>query len=980
MSARFRKNTRSGTGSRPKNVGRAPAAPYTDPRVNRLRVAVPVLLLGCAPFGAAWAQGAPVGNTTACPWLNQSLPIATRVNLLLSKMTVADEIALVQGNGSSEPYVFYTAPNPALCIPAGGYEDGPNGVADGLMNVTQLPAGISIAATFSLPLAFQYGAVIGHEQSVKGSFADLGPTVNIDRDPRWGRIFESLSEDPQLTSGIGSAEIIGMQGQRVFAQVKHFDAYNQETNRNTQDDDVIVSDRVLHEIYQPAFDNAIDVAGAASLMCAYSSVNGLYSCQNHSLLTDVLRNEYNFQGLVMSDYGAIHDTSAATAGTDSEQPENTYFGTPLQAAVTNGTIPRAVLNSMVEPILQEMFRFDFFNNPPTGNTGATATDPADVAFSTSVAEAGSVLLQNQGSVLPLSASDSIAVIGPAASTQAVTGGGGSAHVDPSSTVTPLAGIEAAATGAVTYNPGLPTDAQLTPIPSSDLSTPYAATNYGGSYSATLTAPETGTYIIGFTNPGSYNVATLTINGTAIINNPGTPPVAIYSAAVQLTAGQTYSLTLGGAGPTSNLAWATPTTLQTFIGPAVAAAKAAKEAVVVVADDTESEAADRPNLQLPSAQDALIEAVAAANPRTVVVIQAGAPVTMPWLGSVASVLDTWYPGQTDGTALASLVFGQSNPSGHLPITFPASLADVPTSTAAQFPGVNGSVEYSEGLLVGYRYYDQQNIKPLFPFGYGLSYTTFGYSNLKIDDTSPNGVTPVKVTATVTNTGNVAGSDVAQLYLGFPAAAGEPPRKLVGFERVTLSPGQSSTVTLTINPRDEWWYDTKGWNETSGTYTVSVGDGSGTAELPLTGTYALAQTIGTRRVTVTAAKSYKPGTPGLASVTLSAGGNETLDAVKLALDAPIGWKVAPVGPVTREGVLPGQAVTEQFYVTPPTGGVVENMTLYGKANLLPGLCTGQDTIDPQFANPITFSQHVAQRNAVPCIPVRRAGGVRVRVTAG
>ena len=963
MSSRALKYTRSLAGSR-----------------LATHAALPALLISCAPLGAAWAQGTSVGNAAACPWLDTTLPVATRVNLLLSKMSIADEIALVQGNGSSNPYVFFTAANPALCIPAGGYEDGPEGVADSMMNVTQLPSDIALASTFSLPLALQYGAVIGQEQASKGSTADLGPTVNIDRDPRWGRTFESLSEDPQLSAGISSAEIIGMQGQRVEAQVKHFDAYNQETNRNTQQDDVIVSDRVLHEIYQPSFSNAIDVAGSASLMCAYSSVNGFYSCQSPSLLIGVLRNEYNFQGLVMSDYGAIHDTVAATAGTDSEQPENTYFGTPLQAAVTNGTIPRAVLNSMVEPIVRELFRFDFFNNPPSGSPAAIATTPAHVALANTVAETGSVLLQNSGALLPLTASDSIAVIGPAASTQAVTGGGGSAHVDPSSTVTPLAGIEAAATGAVTYNQGLPTDAQLTPVPSADLSTPYAPTNYGGSYSATLTAPETGTYIIGFTNPGSYNDATLTINGTAIINNPGTPPVAVYSAAVQLTAGKTYSLTLGGAGPTSNLAWATPTTLQTFIGPAVAAAKAAKEAVVVVADDTESEAADRANLQLPSAQDALIEAVAAANPHTVVVVQAGAPITMPWLGSVASVLDTWYPGQTDGTALASLLFGQSNPSGHLPITFPASLADVPASTAAQFPGVNGSVEYSEGLLVGYRYYEAQNIKPLFPFGFGLSYTSFGYSDLQIQNPAPDGVTPVVVTATVTNTGNVAGTDVAQMYLGFPAAAGEPPRKLVGFEPVTLSPGQSTKVSFTVNPRDEWWWDASGWNETAGAYTVSVGDSSATANLPLTGSYALSHTIGLRHVTVTAAKSYKPGTPALVSVTLGAGGDETLDAVKLALAAPLGWKVNAVGPATRSGVLPGQAITENFYVTPPTGGVAENVTLYGKANLLPGYCAGQDAVDPQTTDPVAFYRHVQATEMVPCIPVRRAGGVRTRVTAG
>ncbi len=949
--------------------------------------AIPALLVGLAPFAPALAQsaGGPVGNTADCPWLDQSLSIATRVNMVMQKLTVADEVAIVEGNGSSEPYVFYIAADPAICLPALGYEDGPEGVADSLTNVTQLPASIAVAATFSRPLALQYGGVIGAEQSSKGSAADLGPTVNIDRDPRWGRTFESLSEDPKLSAQIAAAEIEGIQGQDVQAEVKHFDAYNQETNRNTQADDVIVTDRVLHEIYEPSFEPAIRDAGSAALMCAYSSVNGFYSCENRSLLTGVLRDEYNFRGLVMSDYGAIHNTAAATAGTDDEQPENTYFGAPLQAAVTGGSIPRAVLNSMVEPILAEAFRFGFFNAPPSGSTTAVATTPAHVAFATTVAEDGTVLLRNSGSLLPLSPSSSVAVIGFGASTQAVTGGGGSAHVIPPSQVTPLAGIESASTGSVTYNQGLPTDAELTPIPAADLSTPYSPTNYGGSYTATLTAPETGTYILGFTNPGSYNNTTLSINGTALINNPGTPPVATYSAAIALTAGQTYTLTLGGAGPSSNLAWATPSTIQTYLTPAVAAAQAAQAAVVVVADDNESEAADRASLSLTSAQDELISSVAAANPHTVVVIQAGAPVTMPWLDSVSSVLDTWYPGQTDGTALAAVLYGNANPSGHLPITFPASLADVPASTPAQFPGTNNTVQYSEGLLVGYRWYDAQGITPLFPFGFGLSYTHFSYSNLQLDNSTITGVTPVKVSATVTNTGTVAGSDVAQLYLALPASTGEPPRKLVDFHRVTLSPGQSETVQFTIQPSDAWVWDGRSWNEPTGTFTAAVGDSSAESDLPLVGSFSLSQSIGNRHVTVAAPRSFTPGTSSVVNVTLTAGGNETVSAIRLALKAPGGWKVTPLATATRSDVLPGDAITIPFAVTPPTGAVEQNVTLYGIANFSPGLCAGNALSaamdNSQNANPSVLYQLASQTTDTspdPCLPVTRNGGVRARLT--
>ncbi len=940
--------------------------------------ALPALLVGLAPLHAAVAG--PVGNPADCPWLNPSLSVATRVNMLLAKMTVADEIALVQGNGTSEstppavPYVFFTAANPKLCIPGIGYEDGPAGVADLLTNVTQFPAGIAVAATFSKNDALLYGITLGAEQAAKGSGADLGPTINIDRDPRWGRTFESLSEDPGLTAGIGAAEIKGIQSQRVMAQVKHFDAYNQETNRNTQPDDVIASERTLHEIYQPGFRAAINDAGSGSLMCAYSSVNGFYSCESRSLLTGVLRNELNFKGLIMSDYGAIHDVSAATAGTDSEQPENTYFGAPLQAAVQNGSISRAVLNSQVEPILYEMFRFGFFNDPPPVTTSAVATSPDHVATSNALAEEGSVLLKNASGLLPLSASADIAIIGPAASAQVITSGGGSAHVIPGPVVSPLEGIQAASSGSVTYSQGLPTDAELTAIPSSALSTPYEPTNYGGSYSATLTAPETGTYILGFSNPGSYNVASLTINGTTLINNPGTPPVAAYSAAIQLTAGQTYSLTLGGAGPTSNLVWATPSTLQTYLAPAVAAARASKTAIVVVGDDTESEAADRPNLALPSAQDALIEAVSAANPHTIVVVQAGAPITMPWLNGVGAVLDTWYSGQTAGTALADLLYGKTNPGGHLPITFPTSLSAIPTASVAQFPGENNTVQYSEGLLVGYRWYDQNKVKPLFPFGYGLSYTTFKYSDLQVENASVDGVTPVHVSATVTNTGKVAGSDAAQLYLGYPSAAGEPPRKLVDFRRVTLSPGESKRLNFTIRPSDEWWWNNNGWDETTGTYKVWVGDSSALADLPATGSYAMDGGIGDRHVTVSAPRSFTVGASGNAVVTVSAGGSQTLAAVTLSLAVPGGWKAQPTTVTQFSNVLPGQTLSAAFQLTPPANAVTRDVTLFGTADFAPSTCT--QVTDAQAANPVQLAQDAAT-GVDACKPAVRHGGVQARL---
>ncbi|HEY4703823.1 MAG TPA: glycoside hydrolase family 3 C-terminal domain-containing protein, partial [Streptosporangiaceae bacterium] len=499
----------------------------------------------------------------------------------------------------------------------------------------------------------------------------------------------------------------------------------------------------------------------------------------------MLRDAWNFPGFVTSDYGALHNVDGATDGTDQEQPFSDFFGPTLQADVENGTIPRSTLNTMVQRILTEMFRFNLIAKPLTGTTSTPVTTPAHQAVGRDVAETGTTLLKNSGSVLPLASGGSgVAVIGPAASAAVTYGGGGSAAVLPSATVSPLQGLQAAAGSGtpVSYTQGLPTDTSLPAIPAANLSPAYAPTAFGGTYTGTLTAPATGTYVLAITNDcGCYTPTYLTLGGKQIIDDPSTPPVHTYSVAVNLTAGQTY--TVGISGASSALTWGTPSALAPGLTAAAAAAKSAKTAVVVVSDDTESEATDRLSLNLPSAQDELIAAVAAANPHTVVVINAGAPVAMPWLNQVAGVVDAWYPGQSSGTALASVLFGQTDPSGHLPVTFPASLAQVPASTTAQFPGDGTTVQYSEGLDVGYRWYNTKDIQPLFPFGYGLSYTSFKYRGLQVTRAAP-GTQDVQVSATVTNTGHRSGADVAQLYVTLPASAGEPPRQLKGFQRVSL----------------------------------------------------------------------------------------------------------------------------------------------------------------------------------------------------
>ncbi len=905
---------------------------------GRIAVAAGVAALIALPAAGAVSQGAAAAGpaTGSCPWATSTAPIAQRVAQLIGAMSLDDKISMVEGHGTTNPYVFYTPAIPALCIPAVGLEDGPSGVADGLTGVTQLPAGVSLAATWDPSLAQQYGDVIGTEDYGKGASADLGPTVNIDRDPRWGRSFEALSEDPFLNSALDVPEIDGVQSQDVESQVKHYDAYNQETYRNTPADNVVISSRALNEIYMPSFDAAVTQANVASVMCAYSYVNGNASCNSSYLLTDVLRQLWDFQGFVMSDYGALHGTDGAIEGTDQEQPFNTNYGTALETDVENGTIPVSTLNTMVQRVFTEMFRFKLFSQPRTGSPSATVTTPAHVALADQVAQAGTTLLKNAGGTLPLASSSggTIAVIGPSASVSPTYAGGGSAYVIPSGTVSPLQGIQAAAGSgtSVAYQQGLPADTALPAIPSADLTPAYAPTPFGGSYTGTLTAPETGTYVLALTNPcGCYTPTYLTLNGQQILDNPSTPPVSTYSVAVNLTAGSTY--TLGISGDSSQLLWGTPSALAPGITAAVNAAKSAKTAVVVVSDDTESEATDRLGLNLPSAQDELVEAVAAANPHTVVVVNAGAPIAMPWLNQVASVVDAWYPGQTSGTALADVLFGQTDPGGHLPVTFPTSLSQVPASTTAQFPGNGTDVLYSEGIDVGYRWYDAKDLTPMFPFGFGLSYTAFAYSGLQLSRSAGPGSQDVRVSATVKNVGGRTGSDVAQLYLGDPASTGEPPRQLEGFQRVTLAPGQSKRVSFVITPQDtSWWSDAaNGWTQTAGLYHVYVGDSSALANLPLRNAFQLTSTPGARQVVVAAPSTMHAGRAATVRVTLTAGGSQTLHGVRLALQLPQGWTATPSGPAEFDTVPPGRAVVATFRVTPPSYSPAVSQVVHATATI-------------------------------------------------
>ncbi len=795
-------------------ASRAATPPSTAPPSTAPPSATPPSTANAATANGADCQG--VGTSGFQPE-----PIAQaeqQARHLVATMTLSQELTLMHGvspAATPDGTVGATAAIPSLGIPAVNQQDGPAGVGDGVTGVTQLPAPVDLAATWDPSLAGCYGKVIGAEERGKGAEMVYGPTINIVRVPQWGRAFEALGEDPLLDGTVAAAEVNGIQSQGEMAQLKHFAVYNQETNRNTSADDAIVSDRAIQEIYTPAWTTVIDQANPAAVMCAYSSINGPFACQNPYLLTNVLGNQLGYQGIVGSDYGATHSTVASVnAGMDQEQPESTYFGDALQQAVQDGQVSKSTIEEAVTRILTQMYRFRLFTDYPAGNINATVTDAADQQAGLGVAETGTTLLKNDGSVLPYATgTPSIAVIGADASTSPMTDGGGSAGVVPSSVVTPLQGIESAAS-----------------------------------------------------------------SGTTVTYNDGSDTAA-----------------------------------------AAAAAGSAHEAVVFV-NDQETEGADRGSLELPGNQDQLIAAVAAANPRTVVVLNTGAPVLMPWLSQVAGVIEAWYPGQDDGTAIAQVMFGHVDPSGHLPVTFPASATQTPVATPQQFPGVNGQVDYSEGIDVGYRWYDQNNVTPLFPFGYGLSYTTFKFSGLR--------TTSREVTATVTNTGSVAGADVAQLYVTDPATSGEPPRQLEGYQRVSLAPGQSAQVRFPLDARALSYWDeaANAYVEPHGTYTAYVGDSSAMAGLPLSGTFTVTSSAGPQDVGVHAPATLSTGN-NTVTVTFTNGSDVADVGVRLGLSVSTGGAPIPAADAARSlsirggqvfgSVAPGATVTASFQVGVPPG---------------------------------------------------------------
>jgi beta-glucosidase len=804
----------------------------------------------------------------------------SRARALVAQMTLDEKVAMVSGTGFAfgSGYAGRITGVERLGIPPMLLADGPNGVGNGSTGVTAFPAAVAVASTWDVALVEQYGAALGREQAGKGHAVALTPTINIVRVPQWGRTFETFSEDPWLAARLSVAQITGIQQEGVIATVKHFAANNQETARMSID--VQVPERVLREVYLPAFRAAVTEGRAGSVMCAYNRLNGIFACEHPWLLTEVLRRDWGFDGFVMSDWFATHSTAeAARAGLDMEMPGGggpfgqAHFGETLKQAVQAGQVPGDVLDTMVTRILVAMARVGLLDRSNRGSREAVVSTAEHQRLARDLAAAGTVLLKNDHDALPLERVATIAVIGDAAREHPRLTGGGSAEVHPSRSIAPLPGIEARAGGSVkvTYARGtlgtgrLPAidSTSLTPssgeglgftaayYPSPDFSGAPVATRvetvlggepgqpgpmgprppveglppaWSGRWAGTLAPPDSGTYRFSLAASGS---ARLVVDGRTLLDLDSFFPTIVHGA-IDLQAGTPVQLQIEyratgipGTGP--HVGWQPPD--PALLAEAVAAARGADAAIVFV-DDVTTEGSDRATLALPGDQDRLIAAVAAANPRTIVVLHTGGPVLMPWIDDVEAVLAAWYPGQESGDAIAAVLFGDVNPSGRLPITFPASDEQGPGQTRASFPGDGTSVRYEEGLLVGYRWYDAKEEEPLFPFGHGLSYTRFRYDQLELVPGRLAREPRLRARVRVTNTGTRAGADVVQLYVGFPSEAGVPPRQLKGFQKLTLSPGQSRIVGFELDAAALSYWDerTKGWVSPTGQYRVEMGASS------------------------------------------------------------------------------------------------------------------------------------------------------------
>ncbi|KMS53562.1 beta-glucosidase [Novosphingobium barchaimii LL02] len=791
------------------------------------------------------------------------------IEALIARMTIPEKVSMLSGANR-----FSTAAVERLGIRSMRMADGPNGVrTDDTTPASVFPASIALAATWNPEAAARVGRAIGEEAIVKDYQVVFGPAMNIQRVPVGGRNFEYFSEDPHLTGEMAVGWTKGVRSTGRLVSPKHFAANNQEYERRSMNANV--SERALREIYLPAFREVVDRGDPVMFMSAYNKVNGTFASENSWLLRKVLKEEWGFTGAVMSDFGAVHSTAPAiNGGLDLEMPgPPVQLGPKLIAAISAGEVTVATLDDAVRRMLRAVSRAGKLDAGKSRVRGSFDT-PQHRAASRAAATEAITLVRNEDNVLPLDLARvrSIAVIGPNADVRVIQGGG-SSEVNPIRAVTALDGLRAALPSSVALNVAdgvdnnryppiadprhFSTTAQSrdgklqtgfwvhggfegSPVKSfaddvfmkfrfGDEVTVRPADNLAVRSEGWFWPPRDGEYEFQLLDLGT---STVLLDGKPIITpQSAAGPAPVFdmlkwkarSAKVTLQAGKPCRfafemLPAHGKAPAYRLGMRLPTGT---IEQAVTAARESDVALVFVgsSNTSESETNDRASLDLFGEQNALVEAVVAANPRTAVILNNGGPLLMPWADKVPAIVEAWFLGGETGHAIADIVLGHANPSGKLPCTFPKRNEDNPTF--AFYPG-GLEAQYGEGIFVGYRWYDHKQIEPLFPFGHGLSYTTFAFDDLKVVPAGDGW----KATVLLRNTGQRTGAEVAQLYLSLPAATGSPPRQLKRFAKVTLKPGESRKIEFELTNADlSYWDEARsGWAMAPGEYALGVGSSS------------------------------------------------------------------------------------------------------------------------------------------------------------
>ena len=811
-----------------------------------------------------------------------------KIENLIAQMTLEEKVSMLAGASH-----WTTVPVERLGIPAIKVTDGPNGArgsqARGGPSSACFPVGIALAATWNPELVERVGMALAEETKAKGAHILLAPTVNIHRSPLNGRNFECYSEDPYLSGRMATAYINGLQSQGVGACIKHFVCNDSEFERFTMSSEV--SERALREIYLTPFRMAVRDAEPWAVMSSYNKINGTWASENPYTLLDILKGEWGFDGIVISDWFGTNSVNVANGGLDLEMPGPArWMGDKVLEAVKAGKVGEEVIDDKMRRLMHTIARAGAFEQPELRPEQAI-DKPEHRSLVREAAGEAIVLLKNaqrqNGTVLPLNLEklDSLAIIGPNARTARVQGGG-SAHVTPHYAVTPYDGILNKVGDAIQVGyeigctihkmsplidtnwliaddgsqngltvqyfdnrdlAGDPVHTEITDstalvwfgptMPHPDLSPEKFSVRLTG----TFTPPETGTYTFGLTG---FGLNRLSIDEVELVNNwEGLAGRGESTAEIEMVAGQSYLLKVE-YGWEGDPRWrmlrlgCVPPASPDPIGDAVALAEKSDVAIVFagLSDEWESEGHDRADMELVGDQIELIERVATANPNTVVVLNTGSPITMSWLDEVAAVVQAWYPGQEAGNSIADVLFGDVNPSGKLPQTFPKRLQDNPAYI--NYPGENGKVYYGEGIFVGYRYYDKKGIEPLFPFGHGLSYTTFAHKNLVLNATEYVPGDEIQVSVDIENTGARAGKEVVQLYVrDVESSLMRPEKELKAFAKVALEPGETQTVTFTLDQDALSFYDPakEQWVAEPGEFQVLVGSSS--RDIRLTGRFVL-----------------------------------------------------------------------------------------------------------------------------------------------